>query len=35
MEHGFKMHWILVGAGAVIVAKIAAAALGKYFGLSM
>lgn len=35
MEHGFKFHWVLVGAGAVIVGKILAAALAKYVGLSM
>ena len=35
MEHGFKMHWILVGAGAVIVGKIVANILSTKLGLSM
>jgi hypothetical protein len=35
MEHGFTMRWVLVGAGAVVVAKILTSALGKYFGLAM
>jgi hypothetical protein len=35
MEHGFRMSWIIFGFGAVVVAKIAAAALNKYLHLAM
>lgn len=35
MEHGFKLHWVLFGMGAVVVGKIIAAALAKYAQFSM
>jgi hypothetical protein len=35
MPDGFKFHWVLMGAGAVIAGKIIAAALAKYVGFSM
>jgi hypothetical protein len=35
MEHGFKFHWVLMGAGAVIAGKIIASALANYLKFSM
>jgi hypothetical protein len=35
MEHGFTFRWVAVGFGVVIVAKIFAAAVTKYLGISL
>ena len=35
MEHGFKLQWVLMGFGAVILGKIIAAAAAKYLNLAM
>lgn len=35
MEHGFKIHWVMVGFGAVVVGKILTAALAKWANFSM
>jgi len=35
VEHGFRFHWVLVGAGAVVVGKILAAAVAKWLNFSM